>query len=91
MPFAVRTLTANNKPVVDASKSRTQMVLVTLAVRAPARSGIRRTLAGIGKAESTEFHGNGKGTLQSFALRLLKERKLQREVSGWVWVGGRRS
>ena len=57
VPFAVRTLAADDKTVVDASESRAELVLVPLAVRAPARSRTRRTLAGIGKAESMEFHG----------------------------------
>ena len=58
LPFMVRTLTANGKTVVDAPESRAKMVLVALAVRAPASARTRRTLAGVGKAESMEFHGS---------------------------------
>jgi len=58
LPLAVRTLTPNGKTVVDASGSRAKMVLVALAIPAPASARTRRTLAGVGKAESMEFHGS---------------------------------
>ena len=58
LPFTVRALTANGKTVVDASESRAKVVLVALAVRAPARARTRRTLADVGKAEAMEFHGS---------------------------------
>ena len=58
LPFTVRTLTANGKTVVDASESRAKVILVAFAVRAPASARTRRTLAGVGKAESMEFHGS---------------------------------
>ena len=50
--------TANGKTVVDASESRAKVMLVALAIRAPASARTRRTLAGVGKAESIEFHGS---------------------------------
>ena len=56
-PVAVRTPTADDETVVDASESRAKMVLVALAIRAPASPRTRRTLAGVGKAESMGFHG----------------------------------
>jgi hypothetical protein len=68
LPFTVRTLTANRETVVDATESRAKLVLVALAVRAPASARTRRTLAGVGKAESMEFHGSLKRSLQPFPL-----------------------
>jgi hypothetical protein len=72
LPFTVRALTANGKTVVDASESRAKIVFVALAVRAPARSGTRRTLAGVGKAESMEFHGRCKGHCSGSRLPITK-------------------
>jgi hypothetical protein len=83
LPFAVRTLTADDETVVDASESRAKVMLVALAVRAPASAGTRRTFAGVGKAESMEFHGSLKRSLQALpTCRLLEEGQLQRQAGG---------
>ena len=83
LPFAVRTLTASDKTVVNASGSRTKLVLVALAVRAPARSRTRRTLAGVGKAESMEFHGSVVRGIADYES-VLEQRQLQPEA--WIWI-----
>jgi len=49
---------ANGKTVVDTPESRAKMVFVALAIRAPASAETRRTLAGVGEAESMDFHGS---------------------------------
>ena len=72
LPFTVRALTANGKTVVDASESRAKIVFVALAIRAPASARTRRTLAGVGKAESMEFHGSLKRSLQPSHLSITR-------------------
>ena len=52
------TFTGHGTTVVDAPGPRTEMVLVALAVGTPPGTGTRRTLAGVGKAKSMEFHGS---------------------------------